>query len=211
MFHQRSIFFLEQDIKLLLLIGRVKTLINLHMKKTTLFLLVTLLMFISCGTRRNGDKDKLKQALSMWIGKEIYLPKDLEIKVREKDTICKDIFSKKFKVLTYVDSIGCTACKFKLFEWGEIIKKVLRNNRNVSFLFYVHSNDYDKLEKLMQINKFIYPIIYDKSDKLNRLNHLPDNLRFHTFLLDQNNKIVLVGNPVGNSKLLDLYLQQILK
>jgi len=183
------------------------------MKKTTLFLLAALIVFISCETRRNGDKDKdkLKQALSMWIGKEIFLPKDLEIKAREKDTICNDIFSKKFKVLIYVDSIGCTACKFKLFEWGEIIKKVLKNNSNVSFLFYVHSNDYVKLEEFTQINKFIYPIIYDKADKLNRLNHLPDNLRFHTFLLNQNNKIVLVGNPVGNPKLLDLYLQQISK
>ena len=33
--------------------------------------------------------------------------------------------------------------------------------------------------------------------------------RFHTFLLNKENKVVLAGNPVGNNKLKRLYLEAI--
>jgi len=45
-----------------------------------------------------------------------------------------------------------------------------------------------------------------------RLNpHLPKDERFHTFLLDENNKVILVGYPVNNPKLKELYLKELNK
>lgn len=175
------------------------------------FVFVIFCILSSCVPKANQENKKLKSELLKWIGKEIQLPRDVKIMANQKDTLCDEIFSKKFKVINYVDSVGCTGCKFKLYEWGQIIKNTLAKNNNVSFLFYVQSNNYRNLNYIIKNNHFAYPIIFDYDDKLNKLNHLPDNYQFHTFLLNENNQIILIGNPIGNSKLLDLYLQQISK
>ncbi|MFI3306556.1 MAG: hypothetical protein R3Y68_08625 [Rikenellaceae bacterium] len=49
---------------------------------------------------------------------------------------------------------------------------------------------------------FDYPIIIDSIGEFERLNpHLPKNKAMHTFLLDENNNVVLVGNPLNNPKI----------
>lgn len=35
--------------------------------------------------------------------------------------------------------------------------------------------------------------------------HLPKNPRLHTFLLDANNHVILVGNPLYNTKIKEMY------
>jgi len=53
----------------------------------------------------------------------------------------------------------------------------------------------------------IYPVCFDEKDDFNRLNHFPGEMTFQTFLLDKDNKVVAIGNPVHNPKLKELYLK----
>ena len=46
-------------------------------------------------------------------------------------------------------------------------------------------------------------------DRLNKLNKFPADMTFQTFLLDKNNKVAALGNPVHNTAIKDLYLKQI--
>lgn len=46
------------------------------------------------------------------------------------------------------------------------------------------------------MNKFSYPIIYDYHGTLDSLNQFPKNRIFQTFLLDKDNKVILIGNPI---------------
>lgn len=54
-----------------------------------------------------------------------------------------------------------------------------------------------------------------KSDNISRIieewmgerNHLPSIMTFQTFLLNKDNKIVAIGNPIYNPKIKDLYLK----
>ena len=43
------------------------------------------------------------------------------------------------------------------------------------------------------------------------LNRFPKQDRYKTFLLDKENRVVLVGSPANNDKLWELYKQQIRK
>ena len=55
-------------------------------------------------------------------------------------------------------------------------------------------------------------VFYDIDGSFERLNpHLPKNERFHTFLLDEHNKVILVGSPVDNTRLKNLYFSEIKK
>lgn len=39
--------------------------------------------------------------------------------------------------------------------------------------------------------------------------HFPKDIRFQVFLLDKNNKVVVIGNPVHNPNVKELYLEEI--
>jgi lipocalin len=51
----------------------------------------------------------------------------------------------------------------------------------------------------------------DVDNKLNTLNHLPFQMEYQCFLLEPNNKVALVGNPVLNPKIWILFKQYISK
>jgi hypothetical protein len=51
-----------------------------------------------------------------------------------------------------------------------------------------------------------YPVFIDEWGAFPTANpHIPTDSRFHTFLLDKNGKVVLVGDPVNNPPLWELY------
>ena len=46
----------------------------------------------------------------------------------------------------------------------------------------------------------------DTLKEFERLNpHLPKNRALHTFLLDENNRVILVGNPSRNEKIKEMF------
>lgn len=47
-------------------------------------------------------------------------------------------------------------------------------------------------------------------DAFNKLNKLPPYPMFQTFLLDKNNRVIAIGNPIHNPKVKELYLKIIL-
>ena len=42
---------------------------------------------------------------------------------------------------------------------------------------------------------------------MNKLNHFPADMAFQTFLLDNDNRVVAMGNPIHNLKVRELYLK----
>ena len=67
-----------------------------------------------------------------------------------------------------------------------------------------------ELELLLESEEFVYPVCIDEEDELNKLNCFPENEGFHTLLLDKENKIVIVGNPIQNMKIKELYLKTLM-
>ena len=113
-------------------------------------------------------------------------------------------------MVTYIDSVGCTSCKLQLSRWKKLVEEVdsLTNGR-VPFLFYFHPKDRKELRYLTRRDDFTYPVCFDERDELNRLNQFPTDMTFQTFLLDKDNKVVAMGNPVHNPKVKELYLSLI--
>lgn len=80
---------------------------------------------------------------------------------------------------------------------------------SVPFLFYFHPKDLKELKYLTRREGFVYPVCFDEKDDFNRLNRFPNEMMFQTFLLDKENKVVALGNPVLNPKVKELYLKLI--
>ena len=118
----------------------------------------------------------------------------------------------EYKVLAYVDSAGCTDCLLNLQAWQHFIANVdTLTGGTTPFLFFIHpkEGEAEEIYYLLEMYRFKLPVCIDVDDKLNRLNKFPDNSNFHFFLLDRNNKLTVVGNPIYKSEVKELYIKQI--
>ena len=82
-------------------------------------------------------------------------------------------------------------------------------DRDIPFLFFFHPKDMKELRYLTRRDSFTYPVCFDEDDELNDLNRFLSDMTFQTFLLDKDNKVVSVGNPVHNPRVKELYLRHI--
>lgn len=162
----------------------------------------------TCLIQFNRIYNTTKNIVKQWLGKEIKFPISINT---QQDSIWKIMINKKLKLLTIIDTNNCTECRLRLYDWGKNIKDANSINSNIAFLFVVHAKDYTIVDLMKKKNKFTYPIFYDYKNQIGQLNKFPKNPRFQTFLLDENNKVILVGNPVGNHHMWDLYKQYLRK
>lgn len=165
---------------------------------------VILIMLSSCNLINKEAQEARRMTLE-WHNREIVLPAKLSCQTRGVDTIYSNLVTKKYKIFTYIDTLGCTSCKFGAMEWKQLIHEIDTLSDEVAFLFYAHLKDYEDFETYLEINKFKYPIFYDYDGVCNLKNNLPNQVYFQTFLLDENNKVLLIGKPKPDSKLWDLY------
>ena len=156
------------------------------------------------------EKERLGRLVKEWEGKEILFPAHSTFTIQGKDTVDFDFKDATYKIVTYIDSVGCTSCKLQLPRWKELVKEVdSLTNGNVPFLFYFHPKDIKELRYLTRRDAFTYPVSFDEKDDFNCLNHFPSEMMFQTFLLDKENRVIALGNPVQNPKVKELYLNLI--
>ena len=75
----------------------------------------------------------------------------------------------------------------------------------VSVLLFFCPKRNEAMSYILKRDGFGYPVCIDQSDTFNKLNHFLDEMAFQTFLLDRNNRIIALGNPVLNPNIKKLY------
>lgn len=177
------------------------------MKNIHLLLVFFVLLFSSC---QDKGKAKIADLVSKWQGKEILFPERMVYSRFLEDTVHFKTQNCKLKVLVYVDSTGCTGCKLQLPKWKTFIAQVDSLTESyIPFIFVFQSQDRDYLRTMLKQNNFDYPVCTDSENKFNGLNHFPNDITFQTFLLDENNRIKVIGNPIHNLSIQELYLREI--
>jgi len=162
---------------------------------------------VSC---QESIKERSTRLIKEWEGKVIRFPVRSVFTVIGRDTVDFDFMDAKYKVVTYIDSTGCVSCKLQLNRWKQLIAKIDSvTHGNVPFLFYFHPKDIKELRYLTRRDNFIYPVCFDEKDEFNALNQFPDEMMFQTFLLDKDNRVLALGNPVLNPQIEKLYLKEL--
>lgn len=175
--------------------------------KTFFYLLLISFLFFSC---RPSSNRKIEQLVRAWQGKTVVFPDQSVFTKGGKDTVSFSLSDAKPKILVYVDTAGCMSCKLKLAEWKEFIYYVDSvTGKQVQFVFYITPKDDKELGYMLKRDRFDLPVCIDKTGKLNQLNHFPNEASFQTFFLDKDNRVKLIGNPIHNLAIKDLYLNQI--
>ena len=140
--------------------------------------------FFSC---KRTEKEQLTFLMKEWTRKEILFHDRAVFTIQGKDTLDKFPYaSTYYKIVTYVDSLGCLSCKLQLLERINFIAEVDSvTSRNVSFYFFFHPRNRKELIMTLQSEDF------------------------RTFLLDNTNKVILVGNPMHHPRIKEMYMGQL--
>lgn len=153
------------------------------------------------------DKNKkiLEEIVSEWNSRKIILP-DTIIYYKYGIELVNFNDSSSYKILCYTNRDGCMSCKLKLSDWKQFINKLNSLPYKVPIIFVMNTDNIMDLRKLLRDENFSYPILIDTKDYVNTINRFPTNPRFQTFLLNQKNEVILIGNPVYSQAIEDLYL-----
>jgi len=117
-----------------------------------------------------------------------------------------------YKVILYNDSAVCSPCEVKsLLEWGyysSSLKKEKGIDLSIIPIFSPSSKDYNSLKCAIKNVKPSFPVYIDRDNGVMKNNpQIPSNPLFHTLILDHEDKVVLVGNPLRNVEIEKLFLQ----
>ena len=155
----------------------------------------------------NGRK-AIARTVAQWQGRAVQMPKGAVFTVQARDTVAMDVYAPTHKVLVYVDSTGCTSCRLQLHEWKKFIAEVdSATGGRVPFLFFLSPKSVKEARYITRRDDFTYPICVDMQNRLDSLNRFPEQDMFHTFLLDGDNRVAVIGNPIHNRAVRDLYMK----
>lgn len=114
-----------------------------------------------------------------------------------------------YKFVIYSDSSDCSSCSLrKLYQWDIFSELSKRYGDGVQFIFiFSPSKKNQRIFELTVRNVPSSSLIYmDTTNIFFRFNpHISCDRRFHTFLLDENNNVLLVGNPLENKKIEEMF------
>lgn len=168
------------------------------MKKYTFYLILLIAIISSC-----SDKSKLKRELLQLQSEKIILPiVEMRTLIDGRDTLLPDFTKSKLKLVVYSDSSDCSSCMLeKIHVWDTLLLKTAKYEKqfNVFFIFSPTTLQKHDVEFILKMRHFHYPVFLDIAGKFPQYNpHIPENKLLHTFLLDEDNKVILAGNPIFN-------------
>ena len=165
-----------------------------------------LLVFLCLVCCKNPDRKNIEKTLSERIGTRVILP-DILLYRSISDSLLP-LPERKTKVVIYING-ECFACLNDFIDWMEIGDS-LTSSGEVDLLFYVKAPNYEAIRKELTDVEFKSPFYIDPLGDILFLNNIqPDSRLLHTFLINRDNEIILIGSPINNPKMMDLYKQEI--
>lgn len=181
------------------------------MRVLSIFLLcISLTQLSGCDSKSNKPLDVESQNKYLsFIGSNLELPQT-GMTLQNGKFVQVEIMRTNFTIVTRIDGT-CTQCFVDFEKWKSLLDLAERRD-DVSILFYVHTRDVDEFVSFYYPRLGISnPIHIDTLDQFLVANKISpnDNRNYHTFLLDEDGKVVLVGNPASHDSILKYYLKAI--
>jgi len=187
----------------------------MSIKTKNILIILSIVTVFVCSCKSNKQKEDAAKIVNEWIGKEIKFPENISCYFSGIDTIpelCSEQFKKDFKILLYVDSAGCSECRLELFEWKLLMEEAdSLFHGKLGFLLYFQPKNVRDVLYLFSGSQFKYPVFMDTKGLINNENNFPQEMQYQCFLLGGDNKVLMLGNPVLNPRIWELYKELITK
>ncbi len=179
------------------------------------FVLNIIILFLACviGTSCN-NAERIKKKIKRMQLQETHLHlSEMDLYTMEDNEKEVLYFFERcpMKLVVYVDSTSCSSCLIKnMYHWYDIIDEIKRRYHEklkIVFIFNPIKKQLRMFVYAYRNSAFGYPIFVDTTNVFRKMNtHIPNNKEYHIFLLNEKNRVVLVGCPLTNPELKEIYL-----
>lgn len=156
---------------------------------------------------RNKFEENVKDVVARYVGTVINLPDSVDVLI-EKSSLRIATPECSYKLLTVVDAAGCSSCKMQLREWEELLSRLqagLKEPEELELIYVLDGEVTPDILATVRDNHFRRPIVLDTYRTISKQNDLPNIAEFKTFLLDESNKVLALGNPILFEEIGNLY------
>lgn len=171
------------------------------MRALFLYISIFIIFCISCTS-------SIESEISMMINQKFQYDKNYIEKYKSRFQSSIDPIG-DYTLVSYYDSIECMACHAnKLNSWNDWISSFNAFGIKVFIIFSPKHKEIDNLKLLIQRQRLPFDVYIDTIGIIRKANPwIPDNPICHTFLMDKDNNIILVGDPRKHPKIKDLILK----
>ena len=159
------------------------------------------LLFFGCKSEKEQVRDKIEEMKSRPI--ELCLDK-MECR---RNPLSK--LNKKYTIVVYVDSAECSSCALsKLRFWNPLIAEAKKKQLDIDYVFILapKKKDMEDVNVELEITDLQSSIYVDTAFAFKKNNKdLPKENKYHSFLLNTEGKVILIGSPIANKKVMDIY------
>jgi hypothetical protein len=176
-------------------------------KNLDLFVLTVMIVIIMYGCHKKIDRD-----MGELYSKPIMVPYS-KMEKRECSLYIDSVSeNKKYRILNYIETLGCTDCELSRLAYIEKQNKKRYDLQDVEFVYIVNvpKNESEIVYSMFRDARIEGSVYLDTCHAFRRANpHIPDNPLFHTFVLNEQDSVVLIGDPFKNDKMESLFLKVI--
>ncbi|WP_455663908.1 hypothetical protein [Phocaeicola sp.] len=165
------------------------------MKLLILFMTLASTCLLSC---KNGTQKVNENALLL--GQKVFFSKTVSA-----FTIIDSLKRiDNLHIIIYIDSSQCTPCSINdIILWEKHNDFLSQNDINISLIF--GTKDHDLISDLMTKYYISYPYIIDENRILIKENPFLSNESFRTFVINNEQSIIWLGNPNYSKKTWNLF------
>ncbi len=118
----------------------------------------------------------------------------------------------EYSLVVFTDSSVCNPCAAKvLYQWNDLIDTLnvrYRDKINTYFIFDPQNGQQQELIYAIEEVVTEFPIYIDTLHSFKKINtHIPTSTLMHTFIIDRNGNVLLVGSPLRSEKIKKLIFE----
>lgn len=172
-----------------------------------------LLLIVLCTLASCGQRHRISKEIKKFTGTKVVLPLDSMLNLSYKN-VRNSCMDSKYLYVRYVESEACSECAIRhLSEWQvlDTMKAGEGNRLNYIFILSPNKSQYPHIYYMVRSDTLFNEHIYiDMTRVFERSNpQLPKSHLLHTFLLDQDRKVKIIGSPVSNKKVMGMLKKQL--
>ena len=170
-----------------------------------------LIVFIAISIYSCNEEQKLKESLATMHSKEVdlgidsmvcvYNPNDIQYTTKIKHT--------PFRMICYIDVPECSSCVLmkRNEAWENLLNYIgtYQNRLQVCYILHPSNFNLESFRFAVKASAITVPVYVDTANIFARKNpHVVENPMLHTFVINEKDSVVLVGNPTDNNKVRQL-------
>ena len=164
--------------------------------------------FVSCNNK--PSQKEIKEQITKLKSTPIAIPLDKMIFFgSQMDSISYFQEMKHLKLVMYYDSSSCISCALKkLPSWENTLERInTYPNKLKAYFIFAPSDAKLKLFYIALKNRTYSPPIFIDTMRCfeHRNPNIPSTPILHSFLLDEQNNVILVGNPLENKRIEEMF------